>query len=144
MCDCFCLFVADSSVFLPLLSISSTLHLLFLILLLLLYLSFLGCLTASSLCITFCLCSLLCSLSLSHSPIHSHLVSLVFFPFLVCATLHHHTPPFFSLLVSLGSVVIKSVSSLAENNKQSLLKSAIAVWRLSGVPCRYCFHLWRG
>lgn len=36
-------------------------------------------------------------------------------------------PPFFSVSVSLGTVVIKSDSSLAENNKQHLLKSAMAV-----------------
>lgn len=93
-CDCFCPFALDCvGVLLALLSISSTSHLCFYLVTPPPYLSFLGCLTTSSPCVTFCSRSLLCSLSLSHSRIHPHLVSPVFSSFLICVTLHIHSPP---------------------------------------------------
>lgn len=129
-------------VFCFLTALSPPLHISFFILLLFPHLSFLGCLRESSLCVTFCLRSLLCSLSLSPSQIqiHPHLVSVFslslslfyhsstsFLPGLCHSPPQSHPRPPTPILVSLGSVVIKSDSSLAENNKQSLLKSAIAV-----------------
>lgn len=126
----------DSSVSLPLLPISSTSHLLFYLVtlpisLLLGLLNRIISVRHFLFAQPFVLFEFI-SQSDSHSSIFPSL-ALFFLPFLylfpswfVSLSTTISSPPL-PVLVSLGSVVIKSDSSLAENNKQSLLKSEIAV-----------------
>lgn len=117
-----------------------------LMLLLFLYLSFQWSLIESSLCITFCLKSLFCSPS--HSQIHPNFLTQIspiqiFILFLFFPGFCYSPIPFLYPSLSWKCCYQNWYTcSLAKNNKWHLFKSEIAVWRLSGVSCRYCLHLW--